>query len=39
MEKYQPKYAIRLSTRNFGIVNGIKSVPLYAAFCINESAF
>ena len=34
MEKYQPKYAIRLSTKNFGFTNNIKSIPLYAAFCI-----
>ena len=36
MNKFNPKYAIRLSTRNFGMENGIKSVPLYAAFCIKE---
>lgn len=34
MEKYNPKYAIRLSTKNFGFSNNIKSIPLYAAFCI-----
>lgn len=34
MEKYKPEYAIRISSRNFGFVNGIKSVPLYSAFCI-----
>ena len=34
MEKYEPAYAIRISTRNFGMVNGIKSVPLYSVFCI-----
>lgn len=39
MEKYSPKYAIRLSTRNFGMDNGVKSVPLYAAFCIEEASF
>lgn len=33
-EKYHPKYMIRLSAKNFGYVNNIKSVPLYAAFCI-----
>lgn len=33
-DKYQPIYAIRISTRNFGMVNGIKSVPLYSVFCI-----
>lgn len=34
-EKYNPKYCIRLSTKNFGFTNGIKSIPLYAAFCIK----
>ena len=33
MEKYDPVYAIRISTRNFGMVKGIKSVPLYSVFC------
>lgn len=32
--KYKPAYSIRISTRNFGFMDGIKSVPLYAAFCI-----
>jgi hypothetical protein len=35
MEKYRPNYAIRISARNFGFVQGIKSVPLYAVHCIN----
>jgi len=34
IEKYKPKYAIRISARNFGFTNGIKSVPLYAVHCI-----
>lgn len=34
IEKYHPKYAIRISENNFGMTNGIKSVPLYAVFCI-----
>ena len=34
MERYNPIYAIRVSTRNFGMINGIKSVPLYSVFCI-----
>jgi predicted AAA+ superfamily ATPase len=34
VEKYKSEYAIRLSKKNFGFDNGIKSVPLYAAFCI-----
>jgi len=32
--KYKPGYSIRVSAKNFGFENGIKSVPLYAAFCI-----
>ena len=35
IDKYNPKYAIRVSTKNFGFENGIKSVPLYAAFLIK----
>lgn len=31
---YNPKYAIRISEKNFGFENAIKSVPLYAVFCI-----
>ena len=34
VKKYAPEYSIRLSSRDFGLANGIKSVPLYAAFCI-----
>jgi len=32
--KYKPKYAIRISAKNFGYENNIKSVPLYAVYCI-----
>lgn len=32
--KYNPDYAIRVSAKNFGFENDIKSVPLYAVFCI-----
>lgn len=35
MEKYKCPYAIRISKKNFGFENGIKSVPLYAVFCIQ----
>ena len=35
MKQYNPRYAIRLSTKNFGFANGIKAIPLYAAFCIK----
>lgn len=34
VKKYQPKYSIRISAKNFGLENNIKSVPLYAVFCI-----
>lgn len=34
METYKPEYAIKLSAKNFVLENGIKTVPLYAAFCI-----
>ncbi len=32
--RYNPKYMIRISGRNFGFASKIKAVPLYAAFCI-----
>jgi len=35
IEKYEPKYAIRISAKNFGFENNIKSIPLYATFCIK----
>lgn len=34
VEKYKSPYSIRISKKNFGFENRIKSVPLYAAFCI-----
>ena len=33
--KNHPNYAIRISTKNFGFANNIKSVPLYAVFLIK----
>jgi len=33
-ERYKPATVYRISAKNFGFENGIKSVPLYAAFCI-----
>jgi predicted AAA+ superfamily ATPase len=36
MEKYNPQYAIRISGKNFGFKNGIKSIPLYATYLINN---
>ena len=34
MKKFNPKYAIKLSAKNFGYEDNKKTVPLYAAFCI-----
>lgn len=34
IDKYKSPYAMRISKKNFGFENGIKSVPLYAVFCI-----
>ncbi|MDR0589075.1 MAG: DUF4143 domain-containing protein, partial [Spirochaetaceae bacterium] len=33
-EKYRNEYAIRVSAKNFGFENNIKSVPLYAVSCV-----
>ena len=35
IKKYNPNYSIRISSKNFGFENNIKSVPLYAAFLIK----
>lgn len=32
--KYDPPYIVRISAKNFGFENGVRSVPLYAAFCL-----
>ena len=34
MDTYKPEYAIKLSAKNFGFEGNIKTVPLYAAFCV-----
>lgn len=36
MKEYKKDFGIRISTKNFGLENNIKSVPLYAVFCINK---
>ena len=36
IKKYNPKYGIRISFKNFGFENNIKSIPLYAVFCIKN---
>jgi predicted AAA+ superfamily ATPase len=35
--RYSPEYSIRISSKNFGFDNGIKSVPLYAVWCIGDT--
>lgn len=35
INRYNPNYAVRISSKNFGFENGIKSVPLYAAFLVK----
>ena len=37
IQEFKPPYAIRISSRNFGFKNDIKSVPLYAVFCVNKN--
>ena len=34
VDSYKPAYSVRLSLKNFGEKDGLKSVPLYAAFCV-----
>lgn len=35
MNTYQPAYAIKISSKNFGFEDSKKTVPLYAVFCIE----
>ncbi|KPA09594.1 ATPase [Candidatus Magnetomorum sp. HK-1] len=35
VKKYKPDYSIRISAKNFGFENKIKSVPLYAVYMIQ----
>ena len=35
VQEYESPIAYRISSKNFGFGNGIKSIPLYAAFCIE----
>lgn len=34
IKQYKPEYSIRISSKNFGFENNIKSIPLYATFLI-----
>ena len=33
-ERFKPELSIRISARHFGFQDGLKSIPLYAAFCL-----
>ena len=35
VQEYKSLIAYRISSKNFGLGNGIKSIPLYAVFCIE----
>lgn len=34
IDTYKPEYSIKIASKNFGFENGIKTIPLYAAFCV-----
>ena len=34
IDSHKPEYSIKISSKNFGSENAIKTIPLYAAFCI-----
>ncbi|GHU42011.1 ATPase [Clostridia bacterium] len=34
MKRFSPKYAIKISANNFGFENNVKTIPLYAIFCL-----
>jgi uncharacterized protein len=34
ISRYKPPFSFRISGKNFGFENNIKSIPLYAVFCI-----
>ena len=36
VKKYNPIYSVRVSSKNFGFENNIKSLPLYALFCLKN---
>lgn len=36
VKRYKPEYSIRISSKNFGFNNNIKSIPLYAAHLLKN---
>ena len=37
IETHKPDYAFKISAKNFGFENSIKTIPLYAVFCISNT--
>jgi hypothetical protein len=35
-DKYAPPYAVKVTASNFGKTEGVISLPLYAAFCMDD---
>jgi len=35
--EFKPAFSIRISSKNFGYENNIKSIPLYAIFCLEKN--
>lgn len=35
VNRFHPPYSVRISAKNFGFENNIKSIPLYAVFCMK----
>ena len=35
-EKYKPNEAIRITSDNFAIRNGVRYIPFYATFCLEN---
>ena len=36
-DRISPRSAIRFSSKNFGLEGGLHSIPLYAAFCVDDT--
>ncbi len=37
-DKYEVPYVVKVTARNFGFENGVRNLPLYAAFTLDEDA-
>jgi predicted AAA+ superfamily ATPase len=38
-KKFAPAYILKARSGNFGFVNGIRNIPLYAVFCLDLHAY